>query len=719
MQRNQWAEDLQSSQLNSLSIMDLMNSIRRYKMVVFASIVVFVAIGLVFVKLVTKEYEAGSVILLENQQKNLKVDTVIEQEQIDPIFITSEIQVLQSRSLMEQTLQSLNLFETPEKLVFPDGKLPEGSKPVSSMSQEERQTSRDRLIDWSLRHLTVSAVDKSRAIQISYSLHNPELAAKVVNTLTQVYIEQQVTFRYDTVRRTNQLLATQVEEMQEKSRKAESEVVKYRRAQGLVDSRGIDLIEQDMSDLSKKLIDARADLSLAQSRLHEINDARSLDSAPAVLASPLIQRLREREAENMDELAQLSEELGAGHPKILASQARVAKIKDAINLEVNKIATGLRREAEGAAANVHQIEAQINKLKDQYNQYRTSNVKLQALEGEATATKEVLNALNTRWKETQSQQNNQLQTTNARVLSTAAVPLDPVRPKSNLVLAVAFIAGLGFGTVIAIALDRVQAGIYNGRQLQSVTGMTNISLLPMTALDPQNGIHMLPDYPIKLPFSLFTETVRSVSMFIRLDLDADKENKQKIYNFTSASSHEGKTTLVACLARQMAQEGLKVLAIDCDMRQPALSALFGLAEKPGVADLLTGKAKLESVLVKEKSSNLSIIGAGNVTDGNIISREIEVWHQLMEAAKNEYDVILLDSPPILYVADSRLIATGAKNILCVRWKKTPIKLVSFAMDMLARLNCPVLGTVVTMVDTRKSILIDYANNKYYTKQVKK
>lgn len=679
---------LDNQTLGTFSLSDLWESVYRRKWLVIGVTILFGLLAYTYTETATEIYYAETKISLEQQERNVELEAVLNAVSMDTSFIATEIEILTSRSLLSAVVELLH----PDLI-------------INENSDKETIRKHNSKIGAILGQLEVSQIGNSRAIKVGFSSPNAEYAAKVANAIAYAYIEQQITNRFDIVSTTTDWLQKRVDELRKKVRKTDTLVVEYRKRENIVDGRGIDIIEQDILDLSSKLIDAKTEMKRAEARLKEIPEDGDMSNAPSVLNSPTIQGLQQRESFARAEIAALSKEYGPNHPDMVSAQAQLWSIRAKIDQEMENIAASLRTSYEVTQENVMRIQEEIDLLKKDYDKYKNSSVELQALEREAVANRELLETLNSRLKETQAQEDRSLQEPNARIISEATIPTSPSKPQKKLIWAAALVAGLGLSIAFCIGIDQFQTGAYNGRQLQNLTGVTNISLVPRSKLDPERGINRLADYPLKEPYAVYTESIRSISMFLRLQLA--KAPETKIFNFTSCLGNEGKSSVVSSLSRQMALEGLRVLAIDCDMRKPRLGRTFGVNPEFGFHDLLKGEKTLPDVIMHDEETGLDYICAGRLQDVNIISRRFDQWEKVMEIAQENYDVILLDSPPILFVADTKLIAKASQNILCVQSRKTPMKLIGYAVDMFRRLEVNLLGTVITMASNQNKYLYAY------------
>lgn len=684
-----------SSGLEQISISDLWNTIWRRKFLILAVALSFFMLAVAYAKVTPKFYRAESVILLESQSKNLEIKSVLAEMPNDQSLIPSEIQVLISRNLMSKVIDELDMVYHPEVIDFEKGQEIKNPEQPVELSDAQKANIRESLVSKALGQLSVKQIDRSRAISISYLGKDPVLAAKIVNKLTEIYIEQQISSNFEAVRITNSWLAERVEELQKKVKESEQKVADYRAKRGLINSRGSDLVDQDVAELSRKLTDAKARLADAQSRLTEISDPATLDSAPSVLSSLLIQRLRESEATARNDLASLSDKLGPGHPQITAAKAKVGEIQNKIQQEIGKIADGMRREYRTSLDNVRLIEKQIAIIKKDYNSDKQNNVDLDALQREAETNRKFLETINLRWKETQSQEDNRLQVPYARVLSMADVPEKPESPKTKLIIIAALFAGLGLGGVVALVLDQMQNNVYNGKQIQALTGLTNISLIADVSNGKNEKSMNYADLPLSDASSPYMDGVRDLSAFLKME--RSKDPSLRVFCLTSARKQEGKTSLTASLARQLALEGMSVVVIDCDVRDSTLSMMFDMSDRQGLTEILRGDISVQEAIVRDSETTLSIIPIGEGKgDINVMIQSPDTWAKIISKLQENFEIILMDGPSVLSTPESKIISRMAHNIFCIRWKKTPLQVIDFALDSLKRSESHVMGTVVTM-----------------------
>lgn len=666
----------------ALTLADLWNTVwRNKKMIAFVTLL-FGMFGLLYGQMAPKIYKAESVLLMDNQKKNVEIKSVLSDIPNDQSLVPSEIQVLISRNLMEKVLLEMGDLQA----------LPYNASSDDRIAYESK-------IEKAQDTLSVTQIEKSRAISVSYYSREAKKSAQLVNTLTKLYIEQQISNNFDAVRLTNEWLSDRVSELQEKVRASEQKVADYRAKTGLVDNQDGGLAEQDITNLSQRLNDAKVRLAAAEAKLTEVDDKKKLSAAPSVLSSTLIQKLRESESDARAEYASLSKTLGSNHPQLLEAKAKLGAIQSRISSEITKIADGVRSEYTSALENVSLIEKQIASLKDTYNSDKAENVDLAALEREAETNRKFLETISLRWKETQSQEDRKFQEPYARVISTASIPAYPESPKKKIILLASLLAGLAFGSGLALIRDQFENTIYNGKQIQDMTSITNISMIVKAQNEKGQQPHFS-ELPINGQSERYMNGVKDVSAFLKLY--RAKNPNEKVFCVSSSVKDEGKSSLVASLSRQLSLEGYKVLAIDCDMRGQSLTKMFGLDNSAGLTELLSGQSHLRDVITHDGQGKLFVMPIGaEKQDYRLLNQGPEVWKKIVDEASKDFDYILIDNSYALTSPEARVISSIGKNIFCIRWKKTPLRAVNYALDSLKRNDAAVIGTVLTLVEDKE------------------
>lgn len=378
--------------------------------------------------------------------------------------------------------------------------------------------------------------------------------------------------------------------------------------------------------------------------------------------SDFIRGLRTQESELQRKLAELTAEYGERHPKLVSVRAELANLRGKLDSELN---------------------------------LNAAQVQLRALEREAESNRVLLGTYLSRLKETSSQEDIKIQQPDARIASRAAIPADPSFPKTWLILALVA-AGAGFvGVVAALIAEQLDGGIRNAEELDRIHGLRSVGFSPLVTAEVSADLigHIL-----GYPRSAFAESLRTLRWSLKL---TDMEAPTRTLLVTSAEPEEGKSSMAACIAAQHAQAGNRVLIVDADTRRPTLPQLFGLtATGPGLAEILTGRATFDEAVIQDPRSRVDILPAG------VAPPEVPGWLQPPQMATlfgvaqtRDYDLIVLDSPPVLVAVDSCVLASSVEaTLLVARWQATRREAVQDAARKLADAGARLAGGLLTFVD---------------------
>lgn len=372
-----------------------LNTIWRRKWIVIATVVVALTLATLIVFQLTPRYSATAQILVETRQMNvLNIQAVVPGLGADYQTNETEAAVLRSRELAKKVVSILNLTANPVfnpelrprkpgllTRLFGDfsltdtalGVLPDFiTAPIEEARQKRREAearltperraalTREWVVDYFLASLTVTASERSRAIRLDFTSQDPELAAQVVNSLADTYVLQTAENKRKATNQASDWLERRAEEVRQRMAEAESKLANYRRDIGLIDiGQQVTLMTQQLVELNKELIDARSQQSEAQARYEQVEQLlqsnAGLETAAAVLQSPLIQKLREQESQVGRQLAELRTQLRPGHPRFALKESELADVREKIQTEINKIGINTKNEVDIARVRVQKF----------------------------------------------------------------------------------------------------------------------------------------------------------------------------------------------------------------------------------------------------------------------------------------------------------------------------------------------------------------------------
>jgi capsular exopolysaccharide synthesis family protein len=506
--------------------------------------------------------------------------------------------------------------------------------------------------------------------------------------------------------------------VQAKLLESRNRLQEFRRSSGLSGTPGPSLPAQQLAQLNTQLVDARARMAEARARFEQVqqlleNPGR-IETAAAVLDSDLIEQLRVQEIRLNRKVAELETQYRDSHPKMANARAELRDLQDRIQAEVSKIAENLRNEYDVAQVRVRNLEAEVAELQAEIEDLNDAEVKLQALQSEVDANKELYQTLLQRLKETDVQEDS-VQEPDARIINMAQPPGGPFYPNKKIFVAMAFIVSAGLAVSLAFLVEYLDAGYRSLSQMETQTGFPTFGMIPAVKLRR----HQRPHGTLALrQGSVFAESIRTLRTGLALTPGG---NPPRLIMMTSSVPEEGKTSTTLSLAAQTVQTGRRCLVIDCDLRAANLATYLGYPDRLGLSDFLAGNARLEEILETDPESGVHFIAAGSRVahpDELLGSSRME---NLIQALVREYEMVILDTPPVLAVSDALLLARRAEaTIYLVRWGKTRRELVQRGLKQLVGAGAPMIGLALTYVDLRKQAAYEYADSApYYGKAYRK
>lgn len=644
--------------------------------------------------------------------------------------LNNETEILKSRNLARKVVEKLHLDETEEfnpapkqpgllAKLHPRNWVPQawhealsenrGQGAVQKSAEEQREELISVLVDGFLARLKVEPLEMSNVIKINYTLENPKLAALIANEVADQYLLSQLDAKFEGTRKTTEWLNDQLAELKQKVEQSEKAVELYRNEKGLVKAGTVTLSAEQLSEMNSELIVARVKRAELEARLRQVEalfkSGANIESATEVMQSPFIQDLQSQELVVQRKLSDMSRQYGVRHPKMIQAETELKELHNKIETEIKKIASNLRNEVEVAKSREGAIASSLKSLETTNAGKNQAEVQLRALEREAAANRALFENFLKRFKETSTTEG--IQEADARVISKAEIPRGPSYPNTNRLMTTSVFGSIVFALGVAFLLEMLNPGLRNPEQIETLLKRPTVGLIPKL-----NEAKPL-DYAIKNPQSSLTEAINSLRVSLLL-LDPDKAVKTVLV--TSSVPEEGKSTLAGLLARQAANSGQRVILVDADLRRPTVEKMFGLGKPKGITDyLMTPGSQYLDFIVKDEASGLHILGRGLAEFVNpadlFASHRMEA---LINTLSNDYDLVLIDSPPVMAVTDSRVLSTLAdKTLFVVRWDFTPRKVIKTALRQISDAGNNVAGIVLQRVNLKQYSRYSYGESGYY------
>ncbi len=716
-----------------LDLMALYRTLRKRLGLIVSVTLGLTALVMVVVLQQTPLYTASAQVLLDRQKMQVTdMEAVISGLPADSATVDSEVEILKSRALAERVVDRLNLMQDPEfngalrepsflRWVDPRFLLRELLALISAdpapVSEEMRaRAERDAVVDSLLGSLSVTRQRLTYVINLSVTSEQPAKAARIANAYADTYILDQLEAKFDATRQANEWLSRRLGELRQQVQDSERAVEIFRSEQGLESSAGVTVSEQQLSELNAQLILARTALAEARAKYDRARQIRSsggsIESMADVVQSGTISQLRQKQAELARELANLSSRYGPRHPEVVNAEAQRRDIESQIGSEITRIIGSLQNNVSVSETRVASLEQSLREIRGETGESGQAMIQLRELEREAEANRSVYESFLNRFKETSQQQD--LQVPDSRIISPATAPLSPSHPRKALSLALALVLSGMLGVGLAFLLEHLDNGMTTARDVEDALGLPHLVSVPLVPVEKGAGGKPLKphDYLVQKPLSAFSEALRSLRSALQL---SNVDNPPKVILFTSALPSEGKTTTSVSFARAAAASGLKVVLVDCDLRHPSVHKTFGLATpSSGLVELLAERLDPEAVMIDDDKTSLRILpiatGTANPPD-LMASSQMQL---LIERLRGEYDLVVLDSAPVLPVSDSRVLSRLVdETVFVVRWSDTPKDAAQAAIRELRLYQSNIAGAILVAVDATKQAKYGYGDGGYY------
>jgi succinoglycan biosynthesis transport protein ExoP len=632
--------------------------LRQRRWIIVPTLVVAV-LSVAVVNLITPRYKSEARILIDGRENVFlrpNGERNEERTALDAEAVTSQVQLLLSRDLARQIIKKNKLAERPEF----DPVL-QGFAPVKSLlalfgigRDPFSLTPEERVLDAYFDRFTAYAVDKSRVIVIEFQSRDPELAARVANSIAEGYLVLLQDARQDQAKSAGQWLSGEIDNLRKKVAEAESRVEDFRSKSSLfVGTNNTTLSNQQMGELNTQLNNARALKSDAESKarlIREMLQSGNPIEASEVLNSELIRRLTEQRVTLRAQLAEQSSTLLDNHPRIKELKAQISDLDRQLREEAGKISRSLDNDARIASGRVEGLSASLEQLKKQATSTNGQDVQLRALEREAKAQRDLLESYLAKYREATTRENIDAAPADGRIISSASVSNTPAYPKKLPIVLIATLATL-----------MLSAGaIVTGELLRMTAPRTAALIASPAAVRPPAASAFGAADPAPVPPESrgtggeFTEIQRLAD-----DLRGAGEAARKVTVLGTAAG-ESITLTALTLARLLARDA-RVVVADLSAASPMISAVSVDPSAPGLAELMLGEASFSQVITKDRLSRVHLVNSGRPGADRALLQSPRLALAI-DALLRVYDHVLLDAGTATDLA-AELLTTRARAVV--------------------------------------------------------
>jgi polysaccharide biosynthesis transport protein len=698
---------------------------RRFRLFAAIAVVVFAAVVL-FTLQQTPLYTATAQVMLDVRKEQVTdMSAVLSGLPADSSVVDTEVEVLKSRSLASRVVKELKLEQDPYFNPYLPGAqgatawlsiLKKAASPTATNDPAELQRRRERIVDNLLGGLKVRRAGLTYLISIDYTHVDPKRAAEIANAFANLYLTEQLEAKFDATQKANEWLDTRVGELRDQVQQADAAVQQYKIAHNLMSAEGQNLTEQEISGLNQQLALSRASQAETDARLNiarqQLASGSNGEDVGESLNSPVVQQLRQQRAAKSAQVADLGGRYGERHPDLLKAKRELADIDGQIQAEIKRIISSLEAQAKVARQRTGSVAASVSSSKGALAGNNRAGIGLAELQRKSDSVKNLYETLLSRFKQTTTQQG--IEQADARVVSPAKIPTGPSYPKPALNMALGLVLAVGAGAAAVVLAEILMAGLFTEDEVERRLGLPYLGAVPTlgTTVDDAKTLKGMtpPDYLLAKPLSSFAESLRKLRASV---LFSKVGEKIQVIAVTSSLPGEGKTTTAFSLARTLATSGAKVVVVDCDLRQSAISQFLKEPAPVGLLEVLNGVATLDQALVNDESgAQILPLAKSAYTPRDVLGSA--AMHRLMQDLRGRFEIVLLDTAPLLAIADTRILAPHADAVvMLVRWKKTPVKAVQSALALLQGTRAFIAGVALTQMDLKAQARYGYGDSYYY------
>jgi polysaccharide biosynthesis transport protein len=716
------------------NISRLISTMRRQAKLFAAFSLSGVAAGTLYVMTATPLYTASANIIIDNRQVRAvrDVSTLSDPTRLNdaPEIVESQVEVLRSDKVGLAVINNLNLSSEDPAFTKPNWidkiwasvmvKLDAIIGAAHPLNDPDPTLKRQQKVLEGLNsNLRIIRVGHSFVVRVDYASPNPARAAEIANAYANAYILEQLISDVAALHRAQSWLQQRTEELRHLSVDADLAAQKFRANNNLLTTRGTPVAEQQLSEMTTELVNARAATAQARARyegIKNIVDTHQTESAVTEsLANPVINALRTKYLNESHRADELERKLGASHAVVVVLKNSMNELSTALFQELGRVAQSYKSDYEVAAA---KERALINSMTQQQGTAVAANdaqVQLRQLEEKAASYNTLYQTFLQRHQETAQQEGFPL--TDAHIISAASQPLAPSYPRTSLVLAITLALGTVAGISIAMLREFTDHVFRTAGQVRDELGVDMLGMLPTVAHTSlaQAVPNITPPilrYAIDDPFSAFAETLRSAKVAADLAL---RGKCPKIIGLVSLFPKEGKSTVAKNFASLLAFNGAKTLLIDADARNPTLTRAIGCERRQSSQSGLS-TPPLAELVKDEPDTGLQILPSIFAKDDPRVAEGLSsaMLQALLQSSDRSFEYIVIDLPPIGPTVNARGLASCIDAfIFVVEWGMTSRGAVRAALAEERPISDKLLGVILNKVDMKKLKIYEHKGSPRY------
>ncbi|WP_288045487.1 polysaccharide biosynthesis tyrosine autokinase [Sphingomonas sp.] len=667
----------------------------RWRYVILGAAVTCLLIGLIATLLMTPKYTATSTIEISRESNQITNFQGVERETstIDQEFYQTQYGLLRSRALAERVANQLRLVDDPKfferfgvKESTPAFQLTNNRYPPAGRA--ERQKVAGEIL---LKNLAVNPTRLSRLVDIAFTSPDPAFSAKVANAWAEAFIQTNLERKVQATAYGRNLLERQLRLQKERLDESQRQLVNYASQQQIINlpaqsSNGTttaerSIVADDLASLNASLLQATADRIQAEARYREAGRAGASTEA---LRNIAINSLRSRRAELAADYQKLMVQFEPGYPAARAIKSQIDQIDGAIAREERRVSGSLEADYREAQSREEALKTRVDRLKSSYLDLRRRSIQYNIYQQEVDTNRALYDGLLQRYKEIGVAGG--VGVNNVAVVDTADVPEKPSSPRMLLNLAASLLAGLFIGAALALVLEQIDEAIADPTEIERRLGLPLLGSVPKVEGETPRD-------------ALLDRKSDLVDAYLAVQTNlgfTTEHGVPRSFAVTSTRPAEGKSTTALALATMLARAQRRVILVDGDMRSPSVHQLGGVDHDRGLSNFLAGDDRIETLTFPMTDLGFTAMSAGPIPPNAAELLTGNRLSLLLQRLLEHYDHVVIDSPPVMGLADAPLIASRVEGVIyTVESHGIRSSLVRTALGRLASANAHVFGGVLT------------------------
>lgn len=684
-------------------VQDYLHILRRWRFVILGVTAAAVLAGLVVTLLMTPEYTAAATVEISREPNKVTQYQGVERDEAaaDQEFYQTQYGLLESRSLAERVASQLQLVDSPAFYetfdvapVDPAFQLLNGR--YGAAGRESRQRLAGELL---LSNLDIEPTRLSRLVDIQFTSPDPQLSARVANAWAENFIQTNLERKVQATSYGRDLLQRQLAQFKDRLDQSQRQLVAYASEQEIInlpaqsggDGRTTSersLVADELAALSAALSQAVTDRIQAEARASQSGTSGASVEA---LSNPAINSLRQRRAELAADYSRLMVQFEPGYPPAQAIQSQITQLDRSIAREESRVTGSVQGSYREALQRERELQKRVNQLKDDFLDLRRRSIQYNIYQQEVDTNRALYDGLLQRYKEIGVAGG--VGVNNVSIVDPADVPQGPSSPRLFINLLVALLGGLVLGIGLALGLEQIDEVITDPSDVERRLGLPILGSVPK--VEDESPKDALLDRKSDL-----------VDAYIAVQTNlafATEHGVPRSFSVTSTRQAEGKSTTALALATTLARANRKVILVDGDMRSPSVHQLGGVDHDRGLSTFLAGQDDIDSLTFQMQDLGITAMSAGPIPPNAAELLTGTRLAALIERLLERYDHVVIDSPPVMGLADAPLIAARVEGVVyAVEAHGVRSTLIKTALRRLASANTRVIGGVLTKFEARRS-----------------